>query len=140
MSHLQAFSVEVNLFSKSSMAVAAPAGSSKGTRNNLVTKKRIHLLQRSTLGIWVEGRIADCGHDVEHKECIEMSEPDRVKGDWRGLSNDQPNTPVRDGSQRISSGPDLDRENFSIVDIRDDTHECEEERIETKLMATCAMG
>jgi hypothetical protein len=56
------------------------------------------------------------------------------------LSNDQPNTPVRDGSQRISSGPDFDRENFSIVNPRDHTRESEEERIENEVHGNLCDG
>ena len=65
----------------------------QGMKDHLITKQRIHLLRRSTLGVGVEDRIANCGDDVEHKECAEISEADRVEGDWRDLSNDETNAP-----------------------------------------------
>jgi hypothetical protein len=70
----------------------------QGTRDHLITKQRIHLLQCSAIGIGVEGCIANCGDDVEHKGCVEISEADRVDGNWRDLSNGETNAPVRDGS------------------------------------------
>src|SRR3954454_21504071 len=94
------------------------------TSRCLIPKQDIHLFQRLTPRLGEEEDIRQHSDQIENKEDIEIAEPNSRQGIRRELRKDQIDSPIRERGNRVTLVADINGENLSRVNPRDDTDEC----------------